>query len=257
MDTCKALDLNNQAVAHLQHERVHEAVDLLRSALTLLKDGFKIRNSPVTPQADANKMDPLSFGDSSSTIGEDFSMSISSFNSDDGFMMDVEDDIKPEGPAILAVPVLHDMLLHPPQLSGNSAIILFDRALCLAQDETDREMVTAVIMFNLGLVHHARGIARGRSNYLSKAMNLYKMSLRVVQKVEDAPISLLLLALFNNLAQIYSHFFLLEKMRRYLDNMRLLLADDEVRTMSQDDFVWFCTNVMFNEGSYISVAPAA
>ena len=296
-----SIDLNNQAIAFLQEDRLVDAVTCFKDGLLLLKD---VPRKTLTGGMKRKTMDvdPLSsFGDSTSSIPEDFSFSsISSFDSvDDSTTTDhayaylAEDRPKDnaqqsdETPSLLSVPVLTDLLLQGHQstsLEDPSLMGVFDRALCVTNDDDmeHRELVTAVLMFNLGLVHHARGISRGRSKYLNKALNLYKMALRVIQNIQEqlaqdheahgitpecirsvSHVSLLLLALLNNMTQIYSQFFRLEKMQHYLQHMRWLLSEDHELAaqylLTDDDFAWFCTNVMCLDTAGIGhvVAPAA
>lgn len=293
MDLSSAVELNNRAVFHLQYEQPREAVSLLRSALTSMKDKFKPgEHCPTTTASTSNsnsesllptplllpkteaKEDPLEqsvshFNDSLSSLGsqipDDFAFgSFSSLTSseDDYIMMDMDDEDEPRAkPAIKSVAVLSDMLMMQQESIDSSFILMFGRALTLDDNESNRELITAVVMYNMALIHHSRGISRGRTSYLCKAVNLYKMGLHIIQKIDpsaESQVGLLLLAVFNNLAQIYSHFFRLDKLRIYLSNMRGILAEEgSPYAVGEDDYVWFFTNVMFYQGTELSIAPAA
>ena len=67
---------------------------------------------------------------------------------------------------------------------------------------------SAIIASNLALVHHHRGVSRGLSTLLPRALELYRMSYGLIQHGAGFDTSHLALALLNNMAQI--HFELLE-----------------------------------------------
>lgn len=83
--------------------------------------------------------------------------------------------------------------------------------LVLRLDERDESLVTSVLLYNLAILSHCRGINEGKSKHLRVALRLYNMVFDIVrsraEEDEDRGSSisdLLLLALFNNMAHVVS-----------------------------------------------------
>ena len=98
-----------------------------------------------------------------------------------------------------------------------------------------QDLVSAVLMYNTGLLCHRQGLEIGNFRMLERALFLYEMAASTVQqdasyKSDDID-GLFMLALTNNMGHIHSHMFCQEKAdfcRRLLEDLisdELLVAD--------------------------------
>jgi tetratricopeptide (TPR) repeat protein len=110
--------------------------------------------------------------------------------------------------AIERVPI-SPMPIHPEDEPGRTYV--FSYALTLNEDCPQLDVSapdyclreTIVIMFNLALVHHWRGINLQVSSLLPKALKLYEMALNLVKRSQFPETNLILLGLLNNCGQIH------------------------------------------------------
>jgi hypothetical protein len=229
MNTCKAIDLNNSAVASLQQGRHQEAVALLKTAIADLKDHCAV----------VHKQGPCSADDN-----------------DHSSSMKVEQE--QDKPAILSVPLWTEESFE--QKHDKNLIFVYAQAIVLAQGEHRREMVIAVVLYNIALANHAWAIESDTSSLLAVALKFYSMSVAIIQgqNGDDANASSywLLLALNNNMAQIYLSRACSEKLRGCLGNIQALLSADRVgQIIDSDDYAFFLTNSMLQLS--VVAAPAA
>lgn len=173
---------------------------------------------------------------------------------------------------------------------------MYNRALVLSSEQEDDESMfvlhpsrtSAVILYNLALVHHNVGIRLGISSALPHALRLYEMSLMEVMGDKDLlnaqglPLlqatncfwldllqkQKLLLALWNNMGNIYAYLFHFENTQRCLDNLKLVLALHQTHTSilrtsnttivpgMDEDYIFFFLNALF-QGKELCFAPAA
>lgn len=135
-----------------------------------------------------------------------------------------------------------------------SHALMLSRACCTspASDEyCHRE--SAVIMFNLALVHHWRGMHFGVTSLLPKALKLYEMSYSLIQN--GATFSHhLVLALLNNMGQIHHELTQYEAAEHCFKNLKDLLGGSQIYA-DGDDVQGFLMNIMFLEAP--GMAPAA
>jgi len=184
-------------------------------------------------------------------------------------------------PPIDSVPVLGDLLRRTAGGAyDHTSLHLFDRALTISDndrnrrngdddavyDEIDNAVTTAIVMYNMGLVHHGRGMSRGKSKYLAKAAQLYQMSLHMIQQAMDGQqqenmpeVSLLLLANLNNLAQIHSNWCRTDKTKLFLDGMRTVLTECSYEDfVGEEDYILFYMNILQETNVFaFATAPAA
>lgn len=266
MNTRPSIEINNKAVSCIQNGQSKEALELLRIVLADLKDQFAASDNNLFPVSSSRCTVPV-IDDFSSTpcvrpythVDSTFELSrTASYNSyehgPDAMMEAVQ-----ARSSIRPVPVLDDILLQQSIAKEECALCIYDQALLVSLEEQDGEVITSVILYNMALVNHNRGIHRGRTSFLSKALRLYKMSLDILLKSDcrSHSIDILLLALFNNAAQIYSQLFDLEEMRQCLDCMREVLASDPQESSESDQLGVFFLNTIFYPGEEFTLAPAA
>jgi tetratricopeptide (TPR) repeat protein len=237
--------LNNSAVMYLQAGRLHEAMELFQIALSKLRDQFVEHQESDWEgnQSDCEK--PIDQGD------------------DEDQYMECEQDIseifsKPS----MSISVFSSVPVWMPQ--DTSFLTFYDRALLVDINTPchDRELLSAVILFNMALLHHSRGITCGKTDCLERASRLYQIALDVLQKqIEHSTNYLLLMAIFNNMAHIDSHLFRMEEMKGSLKAMFNILTSDDIDddefALEEDDYTIFFMNAIFGNEKELTVAPAA
>ena len=233
---------------------------------------------------------------------DDIQMELSDEDDQDGDCEEEEEEEK-GFPPIGSVPVLtgndasstrnNGGRLHHSECFDYAFLYLFDRALTIDTnqqqqmagvaggdptfDETENNIMTAIIVYNMALVHHMRGMSRGKSKHLEKAAQMYRMSLHMIRRAtsedgcssggyedssdnDNVEVTLLLLANLNNLAQIHSHFCLNDLMNSYVESMRVVLAECSGDSIAESDYSWFFMNILFHHHQgrrAFAAAPAA
>jgi hypothetical protein len=114
---------------------------------------------------------------------------------------------------------------------GDSYLEVFDDLLIVSlEQDVSKDLVAAVILFNLAVLRQSSGIHMNLSRMLVQARNVYHMAMAVLESFSDeggdVP-AILLLVLFNNLAAIEAHFHEYGSMRYYLDCGRAVLSECE------------------------------
>jgi hypothetical protein len=247
MKVSRVIELNNTAVYVLQQGEYKQATDLLRAAIAGLKNCFIEHNN--TEEVDLSESHSvnrkLDVPPSSSSAS-----SSASFN---------DDEMADQKQGIIGVPLWTEESFA--QKHDNSLIFVYAQALVLAPIDHHRKVLTGVILYNMALVNHARAIQKGKSGLLLAALKFYVMAVSIVQGQNDvadvkASSSLLLLALYNNMAQIYMSYSSSERMHQCLGSIECLLAADKIEEVIDiDDYTFFLTNSMLQ--LCVVAAPAA
>jgi hypothetical protein len=220
MNSSKVIDLNNNAVGFLRQGKHKQATDLLRTAIAGLKDCF------ADSSESSVKMQPDDDDDNSS-------------------LMDVDQN---QGkPAILSVPLWTEESFA--QKQDKSLIFVYAQALVLAPIDHRRRVLIGAVLYNMGLANHARAIEKEKSALLMVALKFYSMAVAIVRGQNDDDVKessyWLLLALYNNMAQIYMSYSSSEKLSQCLGNIEGLLAADRIeQVIDVDDYAFFLTNAM-------------
>ena len=114
---------------------------------------------------------------------------------------------------------------------------------------------SSVIMFNLALVHHWRGMHFGVTSLLPKALKLYEMSYSLIQNGATFETHHLVLALLNNMGQIHHELTQYAQAEHCFKNLKDLLASGATQVLDGPEVQGFLMNIMFLEAP--SMAPAA
>jgi tetratricopeptide (TPR) repeat protein len=240
LDNISASSLNNSAIMYLQAGRSQEAMELLQIALSKLRD--ELLESP-----DSELEDSCEEADQTHGTKEE-----------DVYMKCEQEFAEPCTKSINLFSSIPFLMQH-----DTSFLKLYDRALLVDTSCSclDHELLSAVILFNMALLHHSRGIACCKTDCLIRASHLYQIALDILQRRLDCSMNyLLLMAIFNNLAHIDSHLFRIEEMRSSLEEIRTILMSeviDEEFSLNEDDYSIFFMNAMFGNEKELSVAPAA
>jgi tetratricopeptide (TPR) repeat protein len=181
-------------------------------------------------------------------------------------MMDDEDD-----ELGFEVPVLSMELTQVDASMGcvHQALPLYNRALVLSY-KAEREEVAAVVLFNLALIHHIRGISLRMSGHLENALKLYELAIKILQRhsgsMEELLVDeLLVFAIFFNLGHAQALLFCHAEASTSFDFLRHVLRKcDNTNTGSRgtyalqdDDLYFFFFNTMLVHGELLTLAPAA
>jgi len=256
MNSFQLIELNNHAVASMQQGKPKEAIELLRIALADLKEHFYVHKSPATWSR--RREPPRVVSDSSIKIQPDLSASSSSLSftgeEDDSSFGNMDVDDAQDQPSVLSVPV--EAKSSPTE--EDSLIVMYTRALIVFPDVKDRELITGVCLYNMALVNHRRALARKTSSLLSIAHKLYDMAASIMENKDSTRESedMLLLAVYNNLAQIHSTFFSPDEMSECLDKIRSLLTAVTDETIDEDEYTLFFINSTL-QAEDLTSAPAA
>ena len=243
--------MNNRAVELLQFGFPGEAIDILRLTLSRVKDSF----SELQVDKSKDIPDPLLARDMSSL--QDSNSSLMDFSASED-SEDKEDQPNLDKAAITSIPIQRDNVPSGSPYLFDGYVKLYDRAFVLTSaEQLDKEIVASVVLFNMALINHSRGILSGKTAYLERSLELYKMSLNLYQKsTSDACMDNLVLAILNNAGHIYSEIFAFDEMHQCLNCMRDILeeqdSEDEV-----DDYCIFHLNSIVYSGCKPLLAPAA
>jgi hypothetical protein len=211
---------------------------LLSTATTILKDHFAAdaRNAPC-------------FRSSSAT-------SFPAWNDEgnESSSATMEMNIEQDQPSVISFKV------QTSSLSQDAPLILnYSRCLIVVDGVEDKELLTSVVLYNMALVNHCRAIELGISSLLSIALNLYKIAASVLESSSDIDASneLVLLALYNNMAQIHAYQWSSQEVRECIDKIRMLLSTVSSESfIDQADFHLFSVNTMLHVED-MNLAPAA
>lgn len=240
--------LNNAAVVALQAGRTNDAMALLQKALGILKDQFTCAS--LGGETLGYRRDSLSSSTSSSSSAS-CPMETLDDNDNDDYKQAKSSPISVVG----AVPLLEQ--------PDASVVVLYDRALLVDTSFIDSpdadELISAVVLFNMGLLHQSWGIASGKTDFLVRSRRLYEIAIDILDKLNVESV-LLTMALWNNLAHLASHLARLDDMRTSLHQVRDLLQvheEDVDFPLEEDDYALFFMNTMVGKGDDFTVAPAA
>jgi hypothetical protein len=234
-DGLSPCELNNNAVACLCAGYSVEAMTLLQVSLSKLRSKF----------AESRDSGPKASGiDESVKQGEEFEAGPT--------VMPSGRIDRAECPTVGAV-------------KDTSFLTMYRQAFLVQVDalsSDDDSALSAVVLFNMALLHHTQGLTDGKSEALERANRLYSMAVDIVLVFESPKgTCLLLLALYNNLAHLSSLLFRTDEMIDRLEQMRRILSTDgllsEEKHMNIDDYAIFSLNTMFGSRDDFKVATAA
>jgi hypothetical protein len=168
------------------------------------------------------------------------------------------------------VATVDDSLVSPHNMFGFSGF-----AFALKSTDTFEELMNAshIVLFNMGSVYHTLGLITGKMSCLHKAMGLYQMLLRLINRPSEhhtetaagatsgvgIPLppcdhTLLELALYSNLCHLQSHFCNVEESHRYRMILRSLLLAVPRKDLTAHQYQLFFLNSSVGE---LPLAPPA
>ena len=254
------VDLNNNALTHFLNGDYDSAIAMLKIAFQTFA---------------ANAETAIEKNENSGNIGEDSGSvsrpslnfaadrGVSTSQSDLPTMMDCEVDTVVKEKASRCLNQVEKACSVPS--SPGTAFSMYNRALVLSRDQDDYSLVvkyrhrtSAIILYNLALVHHNIGVHLGVSAALPHALQLYEMAQSEIDRGANfVDVQKLLLALYNNMSNIHTHLFHFDNASRCLSSLRVVLAASSNSTMAMDDdYLFFFLNALF-QGKELNFAPAA
>jgi hypothetical protein len=236
------VDLNNRAIALMIQGNPKQAAALLRTAITNLKDHFVVREHGPRFSSSAETVDSESSSDEMDSDAPSF----------------IKVNRRQDEQAILSVPIWTEESFA--QKDDKTLIFLYGQALVLARTEHCKEKLIAVVLYNAALANHAWAIESDTSSLLAVALKFYGMAVAILNGQTDVDVNTstywVLLALYNNMAQIYLSQACSGKLRSCLGNIRALLAADRTgQAIDGDDYSFFLTNAMLELS--VVASPAA
>jgi hypothetical protein len=257
-------ELNNGALAYWAAGHVSEAMELLQLALSRLSETCFDPSKPTHvgggggPSSDALPNRRLR-AEARHPYALDASLSATTTTT---FKVAGMKSINPY--SVLSSKLTHSSAQHDHHHDA-SFLTLYDRAFLVdtkaSADDLDPCLLLAVVLYNMALLHHTRGLDQGQASYLTSARQLYQLALGIVQQpLAEHPPSLLWLALCNNVAYIDSYLLRVSDMKHHLQQMSRVLRCDDLPDLDEtddDDYMIFYLNAMFGEEDNLVVAPAA
>eukprot|EP00977_Amphora_coffeiformis_P016084 scaffold4876_cov177-Amphora_coffeaeformis.AAC.2 len=149
----------------------------------------------------------------------------------------------------------------------DASIGMFDRAFYLNHVDLAhngssfgiRQFALIVLVFNLGICMHVRAfVAHSRQDeFFGKAVTLYQMACGLFEcTADERMVTLLLLALTNNLSSIHAHFCDMVETQRWLDEVRFTYVINAAN-LKKDEVALFSTNLLANDQLHARSSPAA
>jgi hypothetical protein len=121
--------------------------------------------------------------------------------------------------------------------------------------------LSMVVTYNLGFAYHLLGMQNGnnqKKNY-NKALEMYKMTAALMRLYPDSRgRDLLYLTVFNNMGNIYSHFYDRENTQHCLEGMKaMLMSCSDSDELKIDDYSPFYMNILMFYRNRTVGTPAA
>jgi hypothetical protein len=166
----------------------------------------------------------------------------------------------------VTLPDRKDSLLH------DEVVSLYNRALCVSLSTTKDTILTAdvfqyilpsTILYNMGLIHHLRGLKDGKPQELTTAFELYSVAYitlaHYLESTRNTSILLVLgsLALTNNIAHIHAQFRRFTEVHICCDELSLCLQMLLTVSQLEEEYQPFLLNVCFQKQIHRLSAPAA
>lgn len=257
--TCRdPMQLNNLTVSYIQAKMYREALGILQRAWELLGNA----NHVGAFQPDFSCLGLLA----SSLCLDAKTLALS------GFERLTVDDCMPkiystpaDGPqTAVAVPTEDDLLSSP---SNNYAI--YNRVFLFMEDRGPlsairrSKLLPCVLLYNMGIIQTRIAILEGKTveyvkayEFMKGALFIIEANLHLLPLVQD--LSLLQLALYNNMGFVNSHFMNETEAKIFAGCMLSTFASmDCARLLSREEYVFFYMNLLFLLNRFPSLAPAA
>uniref|UniRef100_A0A7S3L496 KIF-binding protein n=1 Tax=Amphora coffeiformis TaxID=265554 RepID=A0A7S3L496_9STRA len=144
-----------------------------------------------------------------------------------------------------------------------NSVVISDE-MCAEAEPFFATELSAMILYNLGLLYHRLALLTGSTTYFSKAMKLYDIAASIVlspgaeQENFHHDLTVLQLALYVNMGHIYSNFLEQEGTMRCAEGIQTLFSSVDVNCLNPETRKLFYQNMFVTHaGLHLSLAPAA
>jgi len=116
---------------------------------------------------------------------------------------------------------------------------------------------SAVILYNLALVYHNMGVRQGISAALPHALQMYESAFHCLRRITCiVECHKLLLAILNNMGNIYAQSFQMDHTAECFQQLRRALSIPNPSMDVDEDYIFFLLNALF-QPKELCFAPAA
>ena len=147
---------------------------------------------------------------------------------------------------------------------------VFDHVFVLSTDLSENDLVasaeaenvvSASLLYNIGLALHKKGLAAGSSQDLQLALNMYRKAGSLVQFTDQERTGqtlLVFLAILNNMAHIYAEMMDIKQMGDCIDAIKMMLECDECHaTLGESEYIFFVWSSFLIPEEHVWLSPAA
>lgn len=252
-----SIEANNQAVALLGIDQDRNAMVLLRSTLSDVRDLFFAMEQEQANASFSNSTEHLQGIEDIENI-LNLSLSSISTDSDDNQHIKSPSSVSHDQvTTLLSVRLPRQSLCSSSSSQAEVYLQIYDSAFLLEKEETDGYVITSTILWNMALANHRRGIRLSLCSFLERALQMYKISLHLLSKSDNGYLySILILGIYNNMAQVYSQLFHVGELVECIECLRKAIAKLEFDE-ENEDHTFFFLNVVFYLERELTLAPAA
>ena len=143
-----------------------------------------------------------------------------------------------------------------------NSVVISDE-MCAEAEPFFATELSAMILYNVGLIYHRLALLTGSTTYFSKAMKLYDIAASIVlapgaEHNFHHDLTVLQLALYVNMGHIYSNFLEQEGTKRCAEGIQALFSSVDVNCLNPETRKLFYQNMFVTHaGLHLSLAPAA
>ena len=238
----RTVDLNSRAIAHLKGCQHDEAVQLLSKGLNVFLRDSENKANRRPPSSERTR--PWQDGGERSCLVH--SISIDSAADEEG------------GASYL------DNMLPFFNRAFTVAVNAFEKA-GSNSIEVPRSETTAILLYNIGLSYHHKGLTTGVSSSLKRALDFYEFAYDTLEAESRcgrgcSDLSrLVLLAIATNMGHAYAYFYDVEETRSCRSIVAEIFASisPDSPVLSEDDYFFFYLSMIVYHDIDFCTAPAA
>lgn len=237
------VDLNNRGVQHLQSGDHESARMTFKEALQRTTHLLNVKQE-AEEGVEYENLDPVEF-----FMGHPL---FKGLNLND---IEANTNTEPRLNSITRVPISNSLVADQIGSFVYGQALLLSTECCvnpLLHEFCHRE--SSVIMFNLALVHHWRGMRYGLISLLPKALRLYEMSYSLIRHGAAFETTYLHLALLNNRGQIHHELIEYDDADKCFKNLKDILTSGASQIVDGADVHGFLMNIMFLDSPQLAGA---
>lgn len=154
--------------------------------------------------------------------------------------------------------------------SNNNVFPYYSRALFVHANFEDKDQfgtarvhmrISSILLYNIALLRHHEALRHNSALELINALNLYELSYFTIKRAQKQlsmeDVFVLLLGLFFNMSDIHQRLYNTVECQHCVDWLQKAMASREIITLSEDDYLFFSTNISLLSFQIPYLAPAA